>query len=37
MESVVEPVGHKESKMKQWEKGACEEMQMKYRWQIETE
>jgi len=29
MESVVEPVGGKESRMKQWEKGASEEMQMK--------
>jgi hypothetical protein len=29
MESVVEPVGDKESRMKQWEKEASAEMQMK--------
>jgi hypothetical protein len=29
MESVVEPVGDKESRVKQWEKGTSEEMQMK--------
>jgi len=28
MESVVEPVGDKESRMKQWVKGTSEEMQM---------